>query len=480
MTRRGLSTLVVSLLACATTTAFGQERTESFQRRLDQLRQDNLRLLPRSAPPEQRVFFDYGVFLVFDYLSLDESNGNNATLRQYDSLWYTRLELDNAHELFLRGRLTYRDFSEGDELDPDGSGLVDPDLDVGYYRFDLAGYLGASRGEEPDGNITVQLGRDYVLWGNGLVLAERIDGGVVNFRVGDFSVDLLAGITPVRTVDFDSSRPAYFYNTRRGFYGLQVGWQRESHRLYAYGLLQQDYNAKDELQLGAITTRFHYDSYYVGVGAAGAVADRWLYAVEGVVQGGRTLSNSFTFDGPFLTPIEQQFDDILAFAIDARLDYLFADVNRSRLSFQLLVASGDDDRLHTSNTFGGNAPGTNDRAFNAFGAINTGFSFAPAVSNLLMLRAGASTFPFSNSRTFRDLQVGADLFFYGKFDPDAPIDETTADQRYLGWEPDLFINWRITSDVTLAVRYGVFFPSAGAFPGYDARQYVSTSLIFGL
>jgi hypothetical protein len=245
-------------------------------------------------------------------------------------------------------------------------------------------------------------------------------------------------------------------------------------------LVQQDYNDRDDLQLGAISTNFHYDSYYIGLGAAGSFSDRWLYSVEAVMQGGRTLSNSFTFDGPFLTPIEQQYDDILAFAIDARFDYLFSDVNRSRLSFEFLAASGDDDRQHSSNTFGGNTPGTDDNAFNAFGVLNTGFSFAPAVSNLLMLRAGASTFPFSDSRTFRQLQVGIDVFVYGKFDADAPIDETTGDSTYLGWEPDVFINWQITSDVTLALRYGVFFPSADAFPSDDARQYFSTSLIFAL
>ena len=39
-----------------------------------------------------------------------------------------------------------------------------------------------------------------------------------------------------------------------------------------------------------------------------------------------------------------------------------------------------------------------------------------------------------------------------------PIDEVTSDDRYLGWEPDVYINWQVTSDVTFAFRYGVFFP----------------------
>ena len=36
---------------------------------------------------------------------------------------------------------------------------------------------------------------------------------------------------------------------------------------------------------------------------------------------------------------------------------------------------------------------------------------------------------------------------------------TPDDERFLGWEPDVFLNWQITSDLTLAVRYGIFFPN---------------------
>src|SRR5437016_4518292 len=97
--------------------------------------------------------------------------------------------------------------------------------------------------------------------------------------------------------------------------------------------------------------------------------------------------------GPFIQPIDQTEDQIQAWAADARLDYLFPDLRRTRLSAEVILASGDDDRGNTSNTFNGNKPGTNDRAFNAFGLLNTGLAFAPAVSNLLAFRVGGSTFP---------------------------------------------------------------------------------------
>ena len=52
-----------------------------------------------------------------------------------------------------------------------------------------------------------------------------------------------------------------------------------------------------------------------------------------------------------------------------------------------------------------------------------------------MVRLGASTFPLPDTGPLRRLQVGTDIFFYNKFDADAPIDEVTFDQSYLGWEP---------------------------------------------
>jgi hypothetical protein len=244
------------------------------------------------------------------------------------------------------------------------------------------------------------------------------------------------------------------------------------HRPYVYGLIQQDYNEDEPWVTGPIVTEFEYDSHYIGAGATGSVTDRLLYGVELVFEGGQGLSNSFTVGGPFISQIPQETETIHAWAGDVRLDYLLADARRSRIAAEFIIASGDDDRLTTSNTFGGNAPGTNDTAFNAFGLLNTGLAFAPAVSNLTCVRLGASTFPFTDGGLLGRMQLGGDVFVYAKTDPDAPIDEQTADERYLGWEPDVYINWQLTSDLTLALRYGVFFPSGDAFPSDEPRQFV--------
>ena len=80
---------------------------------------------------------------------------------------------------------------------------------------------------------------------------------------------------------------------------------------------------------------------------------------------------------------------------------------------------------------------------------------------------------------FDRLQVGVDLFVYGKFDADAPIGEPTFDgERYLGFEPDIFINWQITSDVTIALRYGIFFPGSAIVSDDDPRMFFGAGVTY--
>ena len=54
--------------------------------------------------------------------------------------------------------------------------------------------------------------------------------------------------------------------------------------------------------------------------------------------------------------------------------------------------------------------------------IYDGLAFAPSVSNLVMLRFAASTYPVPTG-ALRGLQLGADFFVFGKALQDAAIDE---------------------------------------------------------
>ena len=462
--------IVVVLLCPALLRA--QASVETFTRQLEQIQRDTVLRIDPDMSVDQRAIIDYGGYFQFGYLSADDNVNQNHVLRQYELYGYARVNIDGAHEFFIRGVGGWRDYNDGDSFDDRGDERIDPELDRWFYRFDLARYRAAYYGQKIDYNLVVKAGRDLTIWGNGLVLSEDLVGGDVLFTWAGNELNVIAGVTPTRTVDFDASRPNFDHNTNRGFYGAMLTRDVQGHRPYVYGLIQQDYNSDDTLTTGPVTTEFEYNSWYIGIGASGPIGDRIVYGVEAVYEGGDTESNSFVTGGPFLTPVPQTNDGIEAWALDARIDYLIPDQRRSRLSGEVIVASGDDDRLNTSNTFGGNQPGTKDHAFNAFGLLNTGLAFAPAVSNLIAFRIGGSSFPLPDSGPLRRMQIGTDIFAYYKYDADAPIDELTFEHGYLGWEPDLYMNWQVTSDVTLTVRYGVFFPDSEAFPSDDARQYI--------
>jgi hypothetical protein len=478
--RRLIALVSPAVCLCAATLVCAQaEDLDRFQRQLETIRRDQILEINPDVPVGQRTFIDYGAYAIVGYLSVDDNNNENHVLRQYELFPYFRMNVDGAHELFLRGRVGWRDFNDGDSFDDLGDERIDPDLDAGYYRFDLARSRAAYQGEQPDYNIIFKGGRDLVYWGNGLTLSTDIDGVMVDLSwKNDVELSLIAGVTPTRTVDFDASRPKFDHNTRRGFYGALLSKQAgPSHRPYIYGLIQRDYNNDDPLVQGPVVTDFEYNSYYIGLGSSGNLSDRLLYGAEFVYEGGRALSNSFQGDSIFISPVPQTFEDIQAFAWDFRLDYLLADVRHSRFTGEWIIASGDDDRvLSTSDTFGGNTSGTKDNAFNAFGLLNTGLAFAPQVSNLTSFRLGASAFPFADGGGARSrIQIGTDWFLYYRTDSNAVIDEPlkvgSDGESFLGWEPDVFMNWQITSDVTLSLRYGIFFPSDSVFESTDPRQF---------
>lgn len=342
-------------------------------------------------------------------------------------------------ELFARGRIGYRDFNNHDNFDGRGDEPVDGDLDRGYYRLDVRRYnqaygrnlFGVGDG---DANITFQGGRDLVYWANGLVLAQVLDGVEVDLVKGPIDVQFIAGVTPVRSVDFDTSRPAFYYNTHRGFFGGMLSAQVGDARPFVYGLIQRDYNTDNTLSQGTVNTRFSYNSYYLGVGAAGTIGDHLRYGFEAAYETGNGLSNSFVLS-PLggLEAIDQTRDTIIAMAGDAKVDYLVNDAHQTRYGLEVIVASGDSDRGSATNTFNGNRPGTKDNGFNAFGLLNTGLAFAPSVSNLLAVRVGASTFPLPEVSFFQHMQVGTDVFIFSK------LQSLCADRR--GDEPAAF-PWR--------------------------------------
>jgi hypothetical protein len=484
MNQKFLATVVVFVFASAAI-AQQQQDLQRFERQLEQIRRDTRLQVNPEVPLGQRVYLDYGGFTSLNYLTLDDSNLNNRTLREYDLTLYAHLNLDGVHDFFVRGRGFYRDFNNGDAFDSSVNG-TDGHLERAYYQFNLARYLAAYQGKQIENDVSIKLGRDFIFWGNGLTLAQELDGGQVDVTIGPMTLSAIAGITPKDTVDIDSSRPDFDDNTKRGFFGAILSTKLGDHRPYVYGLAQRDWNNHSDgfafspdQGASTITTAYDYNSYYIGIGATGAVTDRISYGVEAVYEGGDTLSSSIDVQpGPTVVQATQDRDDIEAWALDLQLNYVPGDTRNTRFIFETVLASGDPDRLVSTNTIGGNRAGTKDHSFNAFGIVNTGLAFAPAVSNLTMIRVGASTFPFPEFKPLRRLQVGTDLFAFGKLQHDAPIDEPTTGKWFLGGEQDLYLNWQISSDVGLSVRWGYFVPGDAIVADGKIRQFVYTGITF--
>ncbi len=466
----GLGCLLAASASARAQTGQRQQQLERFDRQMEQIQRETRVQADQSVPMDQRALIDYGAYLSAQFISIDDPQQRSHLLQQYDLVGFARVNIDGAHEFYGRARTTYRAFQHGDSFDGNDNDWVEPTLDRGYYRFDLQRYLASSRGQVIDGDLAIQAGRQLVVWGNGLALSEELDGGIVDFSVGPLTLEVLAAKTRESIFDIDPSRPGFNGDTNRAFYGGMLSAQLGKQRPYVYFLKQNDLNDDTTASDGGtppVLTRFEYNSYYLGAGSGGDITDNLLYGVEVVYEGGSTLSDAGA-------GVPQTEDNINAYAGDVRLDYLLNDPKNTRFSGEMIAASGDSDRrLSSTNTVGGNQPATQDKAFNGFGLLNTGLAFSPSVSNLIVARLGASTYPWSDVQALRRLQTGIDFFAFSKFNPDAPIDEPTREgDVWLGSEIDVYANWQLTSDLSLQARYGIFFPGSAELNDRDPRHFV--------
>ena len=70
------------------------------------------------------------------------------------------------------------------------------------------------------------------------------------------------------------------------------------------------------------------------------------------------------------------------------------------------------------------------------------------------------------------MQLGTEFYFFAKSDTNGPIDEQTNHDRWLGLEPDIYMNWQMTSDIALSVRYGLFVPGDAIVDDAKMRQFL--------
>jgi hypothetical protein len=439
-----------------------QQEADEFLQRQEMLLREWEQSLAAEESALSDVDFDFGGWYSNYIFLFDDGLNSSRTFRRYDLRLWSRLSLDQgAHEFYARVRTSFLDFNTGDSYDGQDDDVEGPNLERSFYHFDLGRARGDRGRLDPDGNLMLHFGRDLVTLGSGLTLATPLDHVAAIGAYGDFSLRALAGQTVGSTTDFDASR--YADRTERAFFGAELRYHGvERQEPFVYVLWQQDHQVEPWPRP---FQRFEYDSFYLGAGAEGELWERLGYNVEGVMETGSAYG-----DRQWL-----RTNTIRAWAFNAQLEYFIPGPHRARVEAEYLFGSGDGDRPGSpTNSAGGHAGlDETDNSFVAFGYRNTGLAFAPRYSNLHMVRVGASCYPWPESEWFGEFEMGTDWFAFHKHQSAGGVSDPTADLAYgwLGWEADVYANWRITSDVAATTRLGLFFPGS-AFSDDGTRAFL--------
>lgn len=456
-----LIAVMAAFLGAPNQTASGQNRETALINRLEQqmLDEEISRRLSdhRGQTMGEKLTLDYGASLRLGWAKLDNANAQPYGLRQYEANTYLQASWGGGHRVFGNLRFLYNQYYNSTNSN---NGWLDPIGNRYWYEFDLKEWQQANEGSTGDIGFNIRAGRQFVTWNSGLVFSNDIYGAKMRLDWEQLTIEGLIGVSARSGLyDFDVSRPNYDSETDRQFYGVraELDLTPEFKPFVSY-FIQDDHNDNNQALPFFGNIDFEYDSQYLSFGTNGSIGNQFLYTFEAVWESGHGTTT------PLVTPagVSQQQENIDAWAAIFNAVYLLRDHQQTRIEGTIGFGTGDGDRRASSSTFGGNWPGSPDRAFNSLGYINTGLALAPSMTNLMMLRLGASTaVPYSEQRPDA-MRIGADFFVFGKTTKNAPISAPTVrGQRYVGFEVDLNAQWRITSDVSFNLRYGLFVPNRG-------------------
>lgn len=434
---------------------------DSLLQRQRFLNEQTRKALDRELPTADKFSLDVGGWLDFYVLSFSDGDQEHRTLKQSNFRVYGGLTLDRGvHQAYARVRTTYNDWNSGDVFDTPENDLDGPNLERGWYQFDLRRAFEEYQGTALPFDLTFKIGRDFAQIGTGYALSLTLDQVQLISEWQGFETTFIAGRTPKSTDNIDQS-PMVDDQSERDFWIIQERYKGfDGHQPFVFLAYQRDHTEEDPIHL---LQNFQYDSQYLGFGMTGELIRNLRYSTEWVIERGTSYG-----DRRFLFK-----DNIRAWAFDNILEYYFDHRMQPRLIFEYMFASGDQNRLGSpTDAIGGNRRDNTDKSFVGFGYRDTGLAFAPRLSNIHIWRFGGAFRPFPDVDAVRDLELGTDWFLYAKHRSDAAVSDPLADRQsaYLGWEMDYFANYRITSDLAWTIRYGLFFPGK-AFSDQEMRSF---------
>lgn len=455
----------MALLASAS--VYAQQPSDAFLNRQRALEEEVRQALDKELPADQKIDYDWGGWYSFYLLLYDDGVDSSRTFRRHDLRLWNSLSFDQgAHQIYARGKMHFDDFNTGDSFDGNDNDWIGPNLDRGFYQFDLRRAAKAYANERLDWNFNLKIGRDLATFGTGYAFSMPLDHLLLTAEFGDLEIAGLMGTSIRSTDNIDLSRPNGG-RSKRNFWGTQIKYKGiQRHEPFIYAVWNEDQQREDIPQF---IRDFDYDSYYLGLGSTGELATNLRYGTEFVFQGGHSYTDR----------IFPQRRDIQAWGADFSLEYTPRWAMQPRFVGEYMFASGDPHRTDSpTNTLSGSTSGR-DTGFVGFGYRDTGLSLAPRLSNVHIWRAGASFKPFEDCEPLRNLELGTDWFLYAKNRAEGAISDSTADRQsgYVGWEMDYFINWRITSDLSWTTRFGTFFPGK-SFSDQTTRTFLLTGVTY--
>lgn len=440
---------------------------KGYAREVRIVEEEKLRELEAEIPLDQQMFFDWGTWLRFEYGDINDET-KERTYRNYDARLWSNFAIGDIHQFYTRFRFDVLDFNDGDSFDNNDEDTIGPKLDQAFWRMNVSNQLEKMDKPLPlDLDFSFRFGRQFMYLGRGIAYSRVDEGLEMVLQNYDFSLKVITSRTQHNADDFDTSRPNP-NRTDRLFIGSQLTYKGlRKHYPYVFSLIQEDDNREDP---DVPFQDFDYNTRYYGLGIYGDVIPNLRYWGEFMLQTGTTF-------GRFAT---DNRDDIGAQALDVGLEYYGQARCKPKFSVEYGWAEGDKDRTSVTETMFGNRPGTHDTQFLGFGYINTGYSFAPLFSNIHFIRFGTAFLPLvAVHEIFERMETGANFFIYRKDAKSGAVSDFRADipDADLGNEIDLYLNWRVLSDVAIGLNYGVFNPGE-AFSDRDQRTFLQWSVIY--
>lgn len=406
----------------------------------------------------QSILWDAGGWMHAEFLRLDdEPFEKHRTLRYYDLRLWGELRIDRRYTAYLRLQSDHVDFSSGDQFEGEKDNRTRiARVDQAFLQADWSG---------PGEEFTVRAGRQFLAVGRGLLFNAVAYAAQASYTGGRWGIRGFLAHSLLHDDDIDRSLPNAD-DSRRGFAAVEVSYLPAAYqRAYAVALIEQDFNDEDP---ESPIQDWDYNARYVALGARGTILGGLGYSAEGIFQFGQSVAAGTT-----------KVEDIRAWALLATIDYRFDAPTWAYLALEYLFGSGDPDRASVTDTAVGNQAGTQDEGFLAFGYVHTGFSLFPRVSNLHILKFGGSLRPLGGTDTGRTLEVGIYAYGYWKDEPSGAISDPRAGlpERDVGRELDLFLRWRIFSDVGMSLHAGRFWPG-DAYADDDPRDFFGASVTY--